>query len=185
MMNRLLFSVSMNENYAQFFTATILNWIPLLNSEKHKKIIVDSLSYLVEKGRCEVYAFVIMPNHIHLIWRMGGKEKQSDLQRDFLKFTAQQLRFSMIDNDSKMLSRFEVDKCDRKYQIWQRRPLSIDLYSSDVFEQKLDYIHANPVQGKWELVKDYVDYKYSSASFYELGRTRFDFLSHYMSYLRH
>ena len=33
----------------------------------------------------------------------------------------------------------------------------------------LDYIHGNPVQGKWSLVNDFVEYPYSSARFYELG----------------
>ena len=81
-----------------------------------------------------------------------------------------------------MLNGFLVDKVDRKYQIWQRRRLSVDLYSREVIEQKLDYVHANPVQGEWSLVEDYMDYEYSSASFYEMGDSRFKFLSHYMSY---
>jgi len=33
--------------------------------------------------------------------------------------------------------------------------------------QKLNYIHRNPVSGKWRLVDNYIDYKYSSARFYE------------------
>ena len=102
-----------------------------------------------------------------------------------MKFTAQQLRFRMVDNRSPLLSKFEVNKNDRKYQIWQRRPLSIDLFSREVIEQKLDYIHANPVQGKWQLVDDFVDYEYSSASYYELGQSQFEFLNHYMSYFGH
>ena len=50
----------MNENYVQFFTASILKWIPLLNSNKHKQVIVDSLAYLVSNKRCEVYAFIAL-----------------------------------------------------------------------------------------------------------------------------
>jgi len=175
----------MNENYVQFFTASILKWIPLLNSNKHKQVIVDSLEYMVSNKRCEVYAFVIMPNHIHLIWRMSEGYKLAHVQRDFLKFTAQQLRFRMIDSQSGLLPNFQVDKNDRKYQIWQRKPLSVDLYSREVIEQKLDYIHANPVQGKWALVDEFTEYEYSSASFYETGKTKFEFLEHYMSYFGH
>ena len=69
----------MNESYVQFFTASILNWIPLLKPDTHKQIIVDSLAYLVQKKRCEVYAFIIMPNHIHLIWRMTEGIKRADV----------------------------------------------------------------------------------------------------------
>jgi len=61
-----------------FYTASILDWIPLLQSEKFKKIILDSLIYLVKKDKIRVYGFVIMPNHIHLIWEnIAVMEKRS------------------------------------------------------------------------------------------------------------
>ncbi|WPU98851.1 transposase [Mucilaginibacter sp. cycad4] len=61
-----------------FYTATINNWIPLLQSDKFKHIVLNSLIYLVKQKKIEIYGFVIMPNHIHLIWsgsKMNGKEK--------------------------------------------------------------------------------------------------------------
>ena len=56
-------------NKIYFWTATIHKWMPLLESDLYKQIIVDSLKYLSDKGLITVYAFVIMPNHIHLIWQ--------------------------------------------------------------------------------------------------------------------
>lgn len=170
----------MSDHYVQFFTATILNWISVLNKDSYKQIIVNSMSFLVDNQRCEIYAFVIMPNHIHMVWRINPQYKRADVQRDFLKYTSQQIRFHMQDKQSKLLPNFEVKLKDRKYQFWQRNPLSVDLYIREVIEQKMDYIHANPVKGKWNLVKDFVDYKYSSASFYEEGKSEFHFLKHYM-----
>ncbi|HEX5653710.1 MAG TPA: hypothetical protein VFX58_11590 [Chitinophagaceae bacterium] len=53
------------------------------------------------------------------------------------------------------------------------------IYSEKFFAQKLDYIHHNPVSGKWQLVDDYTKYEHSSASFYERGEVKkyapFDF----------
>jgi len=43
-------------------------------------------------------------------------------------------------------------------------------YSLEMIEQKIDYIHHNPVSGKWNLVNDWTEYPHSSAGFYELGR---------------
>ena len=43
------------------------------------------------------------------------------------------------------------------------------IYNEKFFMQKLNYIHHNPVKGKWNLVNDYTDYEHSSASFYEIG----------------
>ena len=60
-----------------FWTATINKWQRLLWKDEYKNIIVSSLQYLSEAGKIDVFAFVIMPNHIHLIWRvneMNGKE---------------------------------------------------------------------------------------------------------------
>ena len=60
----------MDDEYILFFTATILDWKPLLKPDDHKKIIMDSLKFLTLNKRIFLYGFVIMPNHIHLLWRM-------------------------------------------------------------------------------------------------------------------
>ena len=56
--------------YPQFFTATILEWKHLLANDTYKDIIISSLKFLVNDGRVIIYGFVIMPNHIHLIWQI-------------------------------------------------------------------------------------------------------------------
>ena len=73
---------------SQFFTATILEWKRLLKPDKYKEIIVGSLQFLVENKRVKVNAFVVMDNHIHLIWQMMAGIKPEAVQRDFMKYTA-------------------------------------------------------------------------------------------------
>ena len=162
---------------SQFFTATIYQWNHLLADDNHKNIIVDSLKFLVTNNRIELNAFVIMSNHIHLIWQPLFGFKPSDIQASFMKFTAQKLKRSLINNDIESLSAFKVNKYDREYQIWKREPLSIELISEDLFKQKLEYIHYNPVTaGFCELPEDY---HYSSAKFYQDGTNGFGMLKHY------
>jgi putative transposase len=120
-----------------------------------------------------------MPNHIHLIWQIQDGYKQEMIQNRFLKFTAQQMKFRLIDTDDQRLSKFLVNAKDRQYQFWERNSLSIDLWSPNVFMQKLDYIHNNPLQDKWQLVKYPEDYQYSSARFYETGIDEFGLLTHH------
>ena len=166
-----------------FFTATINSWKPLLIEDKYKMIILESLSFLVNQVRCKVYAFVIMPNHIHLLWQMQGKYQKEDVQRDFLKYTGQTIKLDLSRNDPNNLRQYFVGKKDRAYQIWQRNSLSVKMFSKEVMEQKLDYIHNNPVQGKWMLAQSPLGYKYSSVRFYEEGNEdEYEFLSHYMEY---
>lgn len=57
----------------EFFTATCLNWQYLLQPELHKKVINDSLQFLVDDERIWLYGYVIMPNHIHILWRKQDK----------------------------------------------------------------------------------------------------------------
>ena len=170
----------MNQNYLQFFTATNLNWKNLLQPDKYKQIIIDSLKFLVEKQRVKVYGFVIMPNHIHIIWRIDQNHKLEDVKRDFLKYTAQMIKFDLMENHPQVLPYFEVNLKDRKYQFWERNPLSVDLYSRKIVSQKLDYIHANPLQEKWSLAQTPEEYWFSSSRFYEAGVDDFGFLTHYL-----
>ncbi len=73
------------ESNVCFFTATNLNWVKLLEEDGHKKIVINSLKYLSDNKRVKVLAFVIMPNHIHLIWEILAPHKTENVQRDFLK----------------------------------------------------------------------------------------------------
>jgi len=163
----------------QFFTATILNWNNLLIHDEYKEIIIESLKFLVTNNRIFVYGFVIMPNHIHLIWQMNAGISPSNVQRDFLKFTSQQIKFNLQKNNPKNMEFFKVNLKDRMYQIWENRPLSIPLWSTSVLEQKLDYIHRNPLKGKWNLADLPEKYHYSSARFYFLNEDHFGFITHY------
>ena len=169
----------MENEYIQFFTATILEWKPLLRQDKYKQIIIDSLKFLVAEKRIDLYGFVIMPNHIHLIWHIGELFDRADVQRDFLKYTAQKIKLDLKINHPNVLKQFKVNVKDRMYQIWERNPLSINIYSRAVLLQKLNYIHNNPVQEKWSLTDVPEGYYYSSARFYELNIDDWGFITHY------
>jgi putative transposase len=121
-----------------------------------------------------------MPNHLHLIWQIQPSHKREEVQRDFLKYTAQKIRFDLVENNPELLKEFEVVASDRKYQFWERNTLSIDIYSRDTFLQKLNYIHRNPIHERWRLSAVPEDYEYSSALFYETGVDNWGFLTHYV-----
>ena len=159
-----------------FFTASILKWMNILRNDDRKRIILDSLAYLHEMKLATISGFVIMPNHIHMLWR----PLDDRLQLRFMKYTAQQLKFHLKTHDNELLDRFYVDKKDRSFQIWQRNPLAIELYTREVAEQKLDYIHNNPCNGKWHLANDPIAYPFSSIRYYEDEDKTNSFLTHYL-----
>jgi REP element-mobilizing transposase RayT len=163
--------------YPQFYTATILEWKHLLADDKHKDIIVESLQFLVNDKRIILNAFVIMSNHIHLIWQPMFGFTPSDIQASFMKYTAQQLKRSLIKRDVGVLAEFQVNKYDRTYQFWKRETLSVELRMHAVFIQKLEYVHYNPVRAGLCIHPE--DYHYSSARFYYDGTDQFKMLTHF------
>ena len=163
-----------------FFTASIYDWIPILQNDGLKNIILESLKHLVDENAIKLSAFVIMPNHIHLLIMPLCNPKYQNVQLSLMRFTAQKIKFHLLDHNDPIIDRFLVNKKDRTYQIWQRNPLATELYSRSVVEQKLDYIHRNPVQGKWNLATSDMDYEYSSIKFYEEDEKNFSCLTHYM-----
>lgn len=160
-----------------FFTATILEWKHLLKNDEYKEIITHSMKFLVKDERVKIYAFVIMPNHIHLVWRIHEPHLLQNVQRDFLKFTAQKMKAKLKTENPEYLEGFRVKAKDREYQFWERDPLSVELLSLNVIKQKIDYIHSNPIHPKWNLAQTFLDYKYSSARFNYEGIDDFGFLS--------
>lgn len=162
--------------HPEFVTATIYNWQHLLKSTENKEIICSSLKFLVDDNRIILYAYCIMDNHIHLIWQVKGKWKSSDVKRDFLKYTAHQFKRKLQSDCESELENYRATQNDRTYQIWERNTLCVELFTPAVCDQKLDYIHYNPVKaGICELPEQY---DYSSAQYYLNGSDRFNFLTH-------
>ena len=158
-----------------FWTATIHNWIPLLKSDNNKQVIINSLKKLSDDKLITVYAFVIMPNHIHLIWQQNKLNGQETPKGSLLKYTAH-IFLQQLKAESKS-HLYVVHALNKKHELWQRDSLGVEIYSRAVAKQKLDYIHFNPVSGKWQLSKDDLCYYYSSARFYETGIDDFGFLN--------
>ncbi len=74
-----------------FWTATINKWQKLLYEDHYKQAIIDSLNNLSLRGKIDVFAFVIMPNHMHLIWRINAANGKELPHSSLLKFTAHEL----------------------------------------------------------------------------------------------
>ena len=162
-----------------FYTETIYNYKTLLADDNLKLIIIKSLQYLTSHKFITIFGYVIMPNHIHLLWNimnMNGKEIPSV---SFSKYTAHEFEKYLKNTDLIKLASFESNKRDRKYHFWKRDPLAIHISSELIFDQRLEYIHNNPLQEKWKICKTPEDYRWSSARFYIDGYDEFSILTNY------
>jgi REP element-mobilizing transposase RayT len=163
-----------------FFNATINNWQQLLSTDERKQIILNSLKFMCQEQRIKLYAFVIMPNHFHLILTIEENETKISIQQSLLKFTAQFLiKYLIHENQHEELNKYLSPLKDRIYNIWKRRPKWIHIENALILEQKIDYIHHNPLQEKWQLVSAPELYEWSSASYYIFEDKRFSFITDY------
>lgn len=163
-----------------FWTDTIKDWKPLLKNDTLKKIIIQSWQTLVQRKKIVVYGFVIMPNHLHVMWEMIAKNGKEMPYASFNKFTAHQfLDYIRMEQPSLEVQYKVQNDAELLHRFWQRDALAINLNTPANAEQKLEYIHLNPLQERWSLANKPEDYRWSSAKFYETGIDEFNFLTHY------
>ncbi len=159
----------LDENYPYFITSSIVGKLPLFLNPEISSIITDGLQFLIKERNIKVYACVIMPDHIHFI------SEGTDLAKhisSFKSFTARSIvDYLTRENRSKELivlrNQKLAHKTDREYQIWTEGFHPKQISSDQIMEQKVNYIHYNPV--KAGLVANQLDWEYSSAEFYSGG----------------
>jgi len=149
-----------------FATSTINKWIPIFHHKTYADMILKSLRFITENERVNIYAFVLMPDHLHLILKVLGSNTTEKVNQNFHKYTANQIIKVMREQDPLLLTKFLVNKKDRLYQIWKRNTNFKNIYSANFLLQKAEYIHNNPIQPEWRLVEKPEDYPYSSAAYY-------------------
>lgn len=155
-----------------FISFATVNWIDVFTRDVYFTCITESLDYCRKNKGMEIYGYCIMPSHIHLIFRSSLGDP-SGLMRDFKGFTSRKMT-RMIDENPQESSKewliWMFERAGKKSsnvsgkQFWQQNNHPIEIWSSKVFEQKLTYIHNNPVEAGF--VTDAVDWKYSSARNY-------------------
>jgi putative transposase len=157
---------------AYFISFATVNWVNLFTQEIYAQILIDSIIFCRKNKGMELFAYCIMPNHVHMIFQSLNNDA-AGLIRDFKGYTSKKIIATIKENPLEsrkeyLLNMFEAAGAKRsnvkKYQLWQHDNMPIELYSDKVIKQKFDYIHQNPV--KAGLVFNAIDWKYSSASNY-------------------
>ena len=156
----------LNKTYPHFLTATINYWQPLFTRTETVEIVLDSWRFLQREAEFEIYGYVILENHLHLI--ASSPDLSRDMQR-FKSYTAKLIIDYLEQTQAKrvleLLAFFKrAHKTESQYQVWEEGSHPQLIESETVMRQKLDYIHQNPVK------RGYVDlpehWRYSSARNY-------------------
>ena len=159
-----------------FLTLRVIDWVDVFTRKDYKVIIVDSLNYCVENKGLEIFAWVIMSNHLHLMVRAKEGFILSHILRDFKKFTSKEITAKILEiGESRrewLLNKFafEAKRTGRakNYKFWRDDNHAICLEKSEWVLQRLNYIHQNPVRQM--IVNNPEDYIFSSAIDYADGK---------------
>ncbi|MGE0019407.1 MAG: transposase [Draconibacterium sp.] len=156
----------LNPEGVYFVSFAVQGWTDVFTRNEYKNILIDNLKYCQTHKGLEIFAWCIMTNHVHLIIRAGGDIHLSDILRDYKKYTSKAIIKAITDNiqESRKEWLLHQFKTNEGYRFWRNSNNPIELWSNKVIDQKIDYIHQNPVEAG--LVFRPEDYVYSSAADY-------------------
>lgn len=155
-----------------FISFATVFWIDVFIRRIYKDIILNSWKYCQQEKGLDIYAWIIMSSHVHMI--IGSKEnKLEDIVRDMKRHTSHELKTAIKENIQEsrkewmlwmMKKAGEKNNNNKDFQLWQQHNKPIELSTNSMIDQKLNYIHNNPVEEG--IVDEPEDYIYSSARDY-------------------
>ncbi len=162
-----------NPEGVYFVSFAVVEWLDVFTRNEYKNIIIESLHFCQKEKGMEVFAWCIMTNHVHLIFRSTKGQEPQYLLGDFKRFTSKAIVKAIIENPKESRKEWLLEQFLKagakssnvnKYQFWRHDNKPIELWSNKVIFEKLNYIHNNPVEEG--LVYRPEDYVYSSAKDY-------------------
>ncbi len=168
-----------------FCTITCYKWLPLFEEANAYQSVYNWFDHLKKDG-CKILAYVIMPNHLHCLLFPANKKKllnkllgegKTFMAYNIARNLYKQSKYGLLKELTNGVQENEK-KIGKKHQVFR---LSFDAricFDEKMIEQRLDYIHYNPISGKWNLADNFVEYYHSSAAFYEDG-TENEYVTHY------
>jgi len=157
-----------------FLTFQVVNWVDVFTRFRYRDILVNSFKYCIANKGLNVYAWVIMSNHVHCI--LSGDNNLSGIIRDLKRHTSKAIVSSIANEQESrrewMLFQFnirgKINRRNNNYQFWTQENHAVQILSASMLEKISCYIHDNPVRAGW--VDEPHHYKYSSAIDYVGGK---------------
>ena len=159
-----------NPDGLYFVSFAVVDWLDVFTRNEYKDIVIDSLTFCQKEKGMEIIAWCIMTNHVHLIFRSVKGQHPSLLLGDFKRFSSVSIIKAIQENPRESRKKILLEQFKKAanqssnvkhYQFWRHDNKPIELWSNKVIQEKINYIHQNPVESG--LVFKPEDYVYSSA----------------------
>ncbi len=159
-----------------FITFAIVNWVDLFTRKEYVYLLIDAIRYCQKEKGLLMYAWVIMPSHVHMIIGTTS-EPMENIVRDLKSFTSRKIRKEIKEHPGEsrkewLLWMFELagkkNGNNKNWQLWQQHNQPVELWDAYMADNKLNYLHNNPVKAGF--VANPEDYLWSSATDYAGGK---------------
>jgi putative transposase len=160
------------ETHLYFVTSVLARHKPIFRDDFLSLPVLTALNYYVEKKEWLLYAYCLMPNHLHALIQMVGTNTIQKQVGEFHKWTAHKIVELLGQTDDEALLGFFGEMArhrkDRSHLLWEDA-ITKPIYTEQYLVEVIEYIHNNLCKDPWNLVKNRSDYRYSSARFYDRG----------------
>jgi REP element-mobilizing transposase RayT len=152
-----------------FVTSTIVEWLPVFTTTACCDILVDALLHSRKHRQLQIYAWVILENHFHAI--LSGPDLPMTLGH-LKRFTAHALLAQIeLEKREWLINQLAYYRAAHKklqaHQVWQEGVHPQQIGTDEMMQQKIDYIHNNPVVRGWVVAPEH--WRYSSAHEWLVG----------------
>lgn len=170
-----------------FITFTCFNWIPLLQITNSYDLVYNWFNLINQKYAIDTTAFVIMPNHVHAILHLNKSDNLNKVISNGKRFMAYEIVKRLKAQQPELLIRLseacskDEKKKGQMHKVFESSFDAKPILTDKFLQQKLDYIHHNPISEKWNLAETFIDYEHSSAGFYQKNLAHKDVaIKHYL-----
>jgi putative transposase len=158
------------ENYGNvyFITSTVVGFIRIFDITHLPEVLINAFKFYQSRGGFKIMAYVIMPNHFHLVIKVNDSKTISDCIGNLKRYMAKQI-ISTLENLNRndiieLLVGAAKNEPTKDSKVWKYRFDCLTIISEDTLRQKIEYIHNNPVRA--QITDEPMNWKYSSAANY-------------------
>lgn len=159
--------------YLYFITSATTHWLPIFLSQRYFNILTEAFSLCRRSKGLRLYAYVLMPNHFHIIASSEPSTALPNIIHDLKRYTSREVTRSLGRDDCWSLLQVIAETAMRTHRdhglcVWQENYQPVPIFTQRFLRQKLDYLHEKPVREGY--VRTAGDWLYSSAGEYATGQ---------------